>query len=319
MRYIEQRTWPLAAHGRPWLAERPPDLSGYEAPNRSPVTIPKRGPLCTVLGTVRDELPALRRSWTIWERQELSSDLAGRIEYVVLDEGSRDGVEEWCAAERRNGAPIVYVRTRRPGAKGERSCTLAMNACIRRAKSPLAMVQWWDRIPGSLLHLELLLRPHLQWGGILTSTVARHMGASSSVADVPPGFVESALGAVPRWRQDPTRLARIAGPIGGHCLPGRSSEFPGFVIPRAEFEALGGFDERYRTRASYVNVEFARRCHEAGLYALFPAEPHGANYHQTHSAAGGRSKDWGWLHDPLVRRNQGRQWGQDVECWEESR
>ena len=38
---------------------------------------------------------------------------------------------------------------------------------------------------------------------------------------------------------DPALLARIAGPIGGHCTAGAATESAGLCIPVAEFEAVG--------------------------------------------------------------------------------
>jgi hypothetical protein len=123
-----------------------------------------------------------------------------------------------------------------------------------------------------------------------------------------PGQLRARLHLVP-WAQDPHSLARIAGPTGGHCEPGSATESAGLCIPVDEFCALGGFDERYADRASYVNVEFFRRLLSSGVPALFVDEPVGANYHQSHPCPMNRRKTLGYLYDPRIRRNDGDAWG----------
>lgn len=305
--YTRQGRFPLRDH--PWWV--PPDLAGYEPPDRSapPIQAVDTGaPVVTVVGTVRDERIPLTRSLSVWAHQRLPTWL--RAEYLVLDEGSTDWVREMVAGLQRGGAPIAYARLREPGDPRERSCTVAFNAALRRlVRTPLVIFQWWDRIPGGFDHLRLLVEPHTRHAGIATTVIPRHIGGSSSCHVLDASALAERLALVD-WERDPHLLARIAGPTGGHCLPGRLTESAGLCVPTGELLALGGWDERYQDRASYVNVELWRRLLCSGLVAWSPPEPEGACYHQSHPCPMQREKTWGWLADPLVRRNQGEPWGQ---------
>jgi hypothetical protein len=172
--------------------------------------------------------------------------------------------------------------------------------------TPFVLVQWWDRIPGHQAMLRRILEPHETRTGIVTSGVSRHIGGSSSMDELSPIALARMLELVP-WREDLRRLAEIAGPIGGHCVPGNASESSCWCAPLDEVIALGGYDERYRERAGYANVELFRRFFEAGLVVEFVPEPFGANYHQSHAA--NRVKDNGFLDDRRTKRNQGIEWG----------
>jgi len=308
MRYVEQTRFPGPP---PWNPLGVPDTSGYEPPDRSSPaldTTPASGPLVAVIGTVRDEAVPWERSWRVWERQALPDWLRGRVEYHVLDDGSSDGIRDAVAAERRVGSPLVYSRWREPGEGPDRSCTLLFNAAIRGlVTAPLVVIQWWDRIPGSLQLLAHLVRPHADYPGIVTTGVSRHIGGSSSVDGMDPDALEVLLGTVP-WRDDPSALNRIAGRIGGHCVPGAMTESSCLAIPRAEFLALGGYDERYTARHGYPNVTLWRRVLHSGLVALTVPEPHGSNYHQSHPQDRS-AKDLSLLGDLRVRVNEEDDWG----------
>jgi len=266
----------------------------------------------TVIGTVRNERRAWERSWKVWEAQHLPAWLT--VEYLVLDEGSSDGIGDVIAKLADAGRSIRHVLMRPAGDPGERTCTLAFNAALRQlVRSPLVMFQWWDRIPGSFEHLERLVSPHVfgarsRLGGFATSAVSRHVGGRSSMEAMSPAQLEAELARVD-WERDPRELAKLAGKIGAHCKPGRSSESSGLVIPTAEQIALGGWDERYTNRASFVNVELFRRLFQAGLSVLFVPEPHGANYHQSHPCPTGRVRDFGFLREPEIKRNP-HGWGE---------
>jgi len=311
VRLIEQSEFPLLR--TPFNPGRP-DLTGYVPPpsrarKGEPAEWPPADgvPLVTVVGTVRDQLVAFERSWAVWARQRPTP--GATVEYLVLDDGSSDGVRDRVLGLQDAGHPVAWASYRGPAVPGERSCTLLFNSAVRQGlvRSPLVMFQWWDRIPGSFRHLDLLLRPHRHAVGLVTSAVSRHVGGSSSVESMRPEELAAVLDLVD-WRSDPTRLARVAGPIGGHCRPGLSSESSGFVMRVDEFVALGGYDERYTARHGYVNVELWRRILESGQRVLVVPEPHGANYHQSHPTDR-RKPGYGHLGDRLVCRNRGVDWG----------
>lgn len=309
---IDQTTFG-APFGSPWNPVEP-SFDGYAQPDRSVPALslaglPAKGPLVTVVGTVRDEAVPLERSLHVWSRQRLPPWLAGRVRFLVLDDGSWDDPASVCDAFRAGGMDVRLVSARSPGGP-DRSCTLLFNAAVRQGlvQSPLVLFQWYDRIPGSVNHLRALVEPHLTRTGIVTSAVSRHVGGSSSLEGMTPEVLAATLALVD-WRNRPEQLALVAGPIGDHCIPGHATESSGACWPVAEFEALGGYDERYVERAGYVNVELMRRALQAGLTFSFADEPIGANYHQSHHHPSRTQKTFGWLSDPLVRRNQGVEWG----------
>lgn len=316
----EQRAFP-APLGSIWNPASP-DLSGYAAPPRSRPALTEdvvaacrdeNRPVLTVIGTVRDERTAFLRSAAIWCQQQRPGWLA--VEFLVLDDGSIDGVDASVAALRLSGFPFRYTRWREPGDPAERSCTVLLNAALRQlVRSPLVLAQWYDRVPGSHAHLAALAVPHRTRAGIATSATSRHIGGSSSVADMPPDRLAATIRMV-GWRSRPEQLALVAGPTGGHCLPGQATESSGLCVATAELRALGGWDERYGgTRHGYPNVDLWRRLLGSGLVALFPPEPAGANYHQSHPAGRREGKDTSLLADVTVARNGGPDgaWGDAV-------
>lgn len=308
---IEQSVFPSSPA---WLSPKAPDFTGYAQPGRdTPALANVVGvhPLVSVIGTVHDEALPLRRSLRVWQQQRLPDWLRGRVELWILDDGSSDHpqgvVAEQYGLFAAIGISLRYARFREPGSPGNRSCTLVHNAAIRQlVTSPLVMIQWWDRIPGSLRHLAALAEPHRQFSGIATSAISRHIGGSSSMDGMTPEALAARLASV-EWADDPSRLERIAGPVGGHCRPGAATESSGLLLPVREFEAVGGFDERYAERAGYVNVELFRRLLQTDLKVLFPAAVVAQNFHQSHAA--NRVKSPGWLDDPRVVRNVDREWG----------
>lgn len=315
----EQRTFgaPLGSIWNPG----PPDVRGYLPPacRPGPVLSPEvlaacradSRPVVTVLGTVRDERLPFLRSASVWARQRLPSWLS--VEFLVLDDGSSDRVDLAVAELASAGLPFRYVRWREPGDPAERSCTVVFNAAIRRGlvRSPLVVSQWWDRIPGSFDHLAALVAPHRSRAAIATSATSRHVGASSSVAEITPERLATILGMID-WRAKPEQLALGAGPIGAHCVAGQATESSGLCVAVAELVALGGWDERYgATRHGYPNVDLWRRILGSGLTACFPPEPVGANYHQSHPAGTREGKDTSLLADVSLVRNGGPagRWG----------
>jgi len=299
------------------------DLTGYVEPDRSP---PEDGRVSvTVFGTVRNERDSFLRSWEIWSKQEVPEWLD--VTYLVVDDGSDEAFYDEVASvigcrpgPPQGRAPVLRSRRgwsfllwplRTPETPA-RSCTIAFNYALRNLVStPYVMFQWWDRIPGSFSHLRRLAEPHRTEGGIMTSNVARHIGGSSSMVDMTPDELAARMAMVP-WSEKPQTLSRISGQIGSHCRPGNASESAGLFLRTDELLAVGGWDERYTTQHSYVNVDLFRRLFATGLRCEFVPEPHGACYHQSHGSYRERStKPMDLMADPVVVRNDGPdgEWG----------
>ena len=280
-----QTTFPLV--GTPYNPG-PAGMDGYMSPDRSTPAAAGAKVGITVLGTTRNEIEAFRRCWSVWSRQKVPKWL--RPEFLVLDDGSDDGIRDEVVALRKAKARIRWASFRAPGNKTERSCSLLWNAAIRQlVKTPLVMIGFWDRVPGGFRHLALLVEPHRTMAGIATSPTSRHIGGSSSEVSMSPEQLGARLALVD-WQEDPTRLEQVAGPLGGHCRAPNATESSGLVIPVAELVAVGGFDERYQSRAGYVNVTMYRRLLATGLVVWHPADPEANNYHLSHPCPVGRKK-----------------------------
>lgn len=298
---IEQRTFgaPLGTIWNPG----PADPTGYVRPDRSRPALASAtaAPTVTVFGTVRNERKALARSLSVWLRQKLPDGVS--VEFLVLDDGSSDGVESMVGDLIAAGAPIRYTRWREPDDPTERSCTVVFNAALLLVDSPLVVAQWFDRVPGSFGHLAALVAPHRKRAGIVTSAISRHVGSSSSVSNMPPEQLDALLALVD-WRERPEQLELVAGPIGAHCVPGQATESSGLCIARDELVALGGWDERYgASRHGYPNVDLWRRVLGSGLVAVFPDAPVANNYHLSHPAGRREGKDTSLLADVTLARN----------------
>lgn len=333
--YQRQDRFPLRS--KPWHPGEI-DASGWRCPHRrypaignppaahvagtSPDELAEAGrPVVTVVGTVRNEAVAFSRSWEIWRRQVPAPwwDRPAAVRFLVLDDNSQEGRAEMNRAFDRaletcpSWARLQHVLLRREHDTAQRSCTLAFNFALKHlVERPLVMFQWWDRVPGSFHHLAALLEPHRHRAGIVTSAVSRHLGGSSSVDSMSPDALSALLRMCGNWECNPEALARAAGTIGGHCVPGQATESSGFVIDPEELWNIGGWDERYATRASYANVDlWLRLLDGAGLTALFVPEPVGANYHLSHPCPTNRHKEPMILDPMLVRNPDG--WGEAVD------
>ncbi len=93
----------------------PADSAGYVRPDRSRPALDNNKRVhatVTVFGTVRNERKALARSLSVWLRQKLPDGVS--VEFLVLDDGSSDGVESMVGDLIAAGAPIRYTRWREP-------------------------------------------------------------------------------------------------------------------------------------------------------------------------------------------------------------
>jgi hypothetical protein len=302
---ILQHSFPL--RGSIWNPDAPVDRTGFAL--RAPEALDALR--VAVVGTVRDQRIPAERTWGIWRRQ---AEVPGvEVEFWMLDDGSADGTEDAAARWAFEDPRLRYAKFREPGGP-DRSCTLLLNWAIRNIDADLLIIHWWDRIPDSLYHLRKLVIPHIDGteelltrAPIVTSAQSRHIGGSSSVDELSPDDLAARLSLVP-WKDDPSTLSRIAGPAGGHTVPGYATESSEFCVRRSDLVALGGYDERYVTRHGYPNVDLWRRLLHAGFVGAFPVGL--ANYHQSHPAGGPRSgKDTSLLSDLRLVRNVGEEWG----------
>lgn len=231
-------------------------------------------PVLSIIGTVYNQAELAERTLDIWCRQDF--DLP--YEIIVLDDGSTDGTREMIRGyEERYPGLIRYFYFDEP--TNVRNCTLLFNTALRHLmRSEIAVIQWYDRIPGTLKALRLLYEPHLAEDRVCVTFLTRHIGGSSSRDLLEEGELERLLQTVP-WREDPRQLERIMGPPGNHCHPHTMNESACFSIKRKHMEEINGYDERYFKVANYSNVELYGRLKNAGIRMHIVNE---FTFHQPH-------------------------------------
>ena len=219
-----------------------------------------RDPVISVIGTVYNQAVHAERALDVWCRQRFSHP----YELIVMDDGSTDGTREMVeSVVQRHPDRIRYFYFDAP--HFTRNCTLLFNVAIRRLmRSEIAVIQWYDRIPGSLDALTRLYAPHEHADNQLVSFLTRHIAGSSSRDVFSDEAVDRLLATVP-WRERPETLAAVMGAPGAHCHRDTMNESACFSVRRAHLDAINCYDERYYKVANYSNIELYGRLRHHGL------------------------------------------------------
>jgi glycosyltransferase involved in cell wall biosynthesis len=188
-------------------------------------------PVISIIGTIYNQAKQAERALDIWCRQNFQYP----YEIIVLDDGSTDGTREMVAAfQARYPELIRYFYFDAP--HFTRNCTLLFNTAIRRLmRSEIAVLQWYDRIPGSFDALQHLYEPHLEHDRLLVTFLTRHIAGSSSREVFAEEEVDRLLDSVP-WRENPEALTRIMGTPGNHCHPHTMNESACFSVRQKHLE-----------------------------------------------------------------------------------
>ncbi|MCF7977039.1 MAG: glycosyltransferase family 2 protein [Chromatiaceae bacterium] len=135
--------------------------------------------------------------------------------------------------------------------------------------------------------LGLAVSAHRAYQDATISVMGWHLGPKVQHDSVLEGYnqqQEDALLASIGWPDDGYRLFEIAA-LAGSCARGwfyPMGESNAVFVPRAAFERLGGFEERFNARGGgFVNLDFYRRAvlrPEAGLVVLLSE----GTFHQVH-------------------------------------
>nr|WP_312162063.1 glycosyltransferase [Brevundimonas diminuta] len=182
----------------------------------------------------------------------------GEVEVIVADNGSRDPVRrDWFPAD----APVTVIRVEDGGVSPCR----AINQAAALAKGRLIGVV----IDGARMATPGVIKAALEAARVdedaFVATLGFHLGPKVQQVSVTEGYsreVEDSLLAGIGWPADGYRLFEI-------CALGESYREGAFVAPpettfflmrRARFEAMGGFDEGFQTLGGgFANYDFFER------------------------------------------------------------
>lgn len=233
-------------------------------------------PVISIIGTVYNQAKLAERSLDIWCRQNFDKP----YEIIILDDGSTDHTAKMIKSmQNRYPGIIRYFYFDEPNLI--RNCTLLFNTAIKRImRSDIAVIQWYDRIPGTFNALNILYEPHLYEDKICVSFLSRFIYGSSSRDVASDDYVDFLLSRVD-WREDPMELEKVMGVPGSHCYPHTMNESSCFSIKKKHFEAIGGYDERYVKVANYSNIELYGRLKNFGINVMITDT---VNFHQPHGS-----------------------------------
>jgi len=242
--------------------------------------------------------------------QRLRDDFA--YEVIVLDHGSTQPLD---AAQVRALGPQFhyrYVETR------EVSPVRAINAACRAAAGERIMViidGAHIASPGMIRHSELAFAA---FDHPFVASVPFHLGPKVQNQSIKEGYGQQAEDAMLQrlgWKDDGYRLFAAAGSFADGSLGWFGSLFESncFALRRSDFDALGGYDERFQLRGGgLVNLEFFQRAiaRDDLEYVLLLGE---GTFHQFHGGVASNApvdkSPWDEFHAEFVRitgRNFGR-------------
>ena len=230
------------------------------------------------------------------------------FEVIALDHGSQAPLDE--TAVRAFGPEFIY----RFIATDAVSPVAAINAACAHARGDQLMVIIDGAHILSPSVYALTVHAFARFSAPLVATVPFHLGPKQQNQSVLEGYdqaAEDALLARVDWRQNGYRLYDIAGSFadGGLAWFGCAFESGCFALRKADWIALGGFDERFVARGGgLVNLDFFQRAvaRDDLQYVMLLGE---ASFHQFHggvaSNAPATRRPWQEFHEEY-RRIRGR-------------
>lgn len=226
------------------------------------------------------ELPRTVQSFLPPYQRGLADD---DIEIILVDSRSHDPVRrEWFPAD----APITTIRVD----EGGLSPCLAINTGAAAARADKIAVV----IDGARMASPGLVKTALEALSIdekaFVATIGLHLGPKAQQVSVTEGYsreVEDRLLADIGWPNDGYRLFEISA-LGGSYIYGLGMTPPEttfFVMSRARFNDLGGYDERFQTLGGgFANFDFFERATDDPRHPLVMLIGEGT-FHQLHYGA----------------------------------
>ena len=205
----------------------------------------------------------------------------GEVEIIVADNGSADPVRaEWFEP----GAPVTILRIDDGGA----SPCIAINRAAAMARGPLIAVA----VDGARMASPGLVQGALQAMAVhpdaFVATLGFHLGPKVQQVSVAEGYtraVEDGLLAGIGWPADGYRLFEICA-LGESYAEGAFRSPPEttfFVMDRARFLGLGGFNEGFRALGGgFANYDAFERLSADGPLVMLVGE---GTFHQLHYGA----------------------------------
>jgi GT2 family glycosyltransferase len=207
------------------------------------------GPEASVIVSSRDRREALLATLRALATQSVPADA---YEVLVVDDGSADGTYD---AARALPVPYALRVLRHPESRG---VAAGRNTAIREARGRVLIL-----LSDDLLVPEGFVAAHLQ-------ALARHPGAwvVGGFRQLP-SLRETPFGRYLDDLEESFTQARKQAPVGPDVWELSWPTARNLSLPRADFEAVGPFDERFRSTCE--DQDLAVRARAAGIRFLYDA------------------------------------------------
>lgn len=259
-----------------------------------------RRPFLTVVVVVFD-MPRQAMNTIHSLSPEYQQDVDGHDYEVVVVENRSERMLD-AAAVRAVAGNVAYLPRDEPGV----SPAAALNAGAAHSRAPvLALMVDGARMvtPGVVANI---LRAQALVPDPVVSVPGYHLGSALHQDAAGTGYTveqEQADLARLQWRADGYRLFDMAVPSAScsQGFLGPIAESNCLALPRLVFDAIGGVDERFRSRGGgFVNLDLYRRAVDRGTLVLLPGE---GTFHQFHGGAttGAQNVDRDRLLDDMRR------------------